>query len=209
MIVAIDGPAASGKSTLARRIALHYRLPRLDTGSLYRAVARDIMISGGSLTDVEAASKAAHSLDPHTIDDPDLRIKGYGEAASIVAAIPAVREALLVFQRNFAANPKGAVVEGRDIGTVVCPSAQVKIFITATPESRARRRYLELTGYGLQTNEAEVLRDIMERDRRDTERPISPLRAAKDALLLDTTELDIEKALAAALELIDKVAARR
>ncbi len=130
-------------------------------------------------------------------------------AASVVAAIPEVRAELLVFQRKFAANPEGAVVEGRDIGTVVCPDAHAKIFVTASAQSRARRRFKELTGYGVQTTEETVLREIEERDRRDRERPISPLVPAEDALLLDTTELDIEKALAAALALIDKVASRR
>ncbi|MBI4723785.1 MAG: (d)CMP kinase [Rhodomicrobium sp.] len=209
MIVAIDGSAAAGKSTLARRISQHYNLPHLDTGSLYRAVARDVMNAGHALTDAKAAAHAARHLDPSTLSDPNLRLKGNGEAASVVAAIPEVRAELLLFQRNFAAQPGGAVVEGRDIGTVVCPHAEVKIFVTASPQSRARRRYIELTGYGVETTEETVLREIEERDRRDRERPISPMRPAEDALLLDTTELDIEKAFAAALELIDKVAGRR
>lgn len=209
MIVAIDGTAAAGKSTLARRIARRYDLPHLDTGSLYRAVARDVLLAGRPLDNSEAAAEAAQRLDPRTLSDPSLRLKGNGEAASIVAAIPAVRAALLSFQRNFASQPQGAVVEGRDIGTVVCPDAEVKIFVTATPESRARRRYIELVGFGVETTEDCVLREIKERDRRDTERAISPLRQASDALLLDTTELDIEKAFAAALELIDKIAGRR
>jgi cytidylate kinase len=156
-----------------------------------------------------AAAEAARVLDPATLSDPNLRLKGNGENASVVAAIPEVRAELLVFQRRFAANPEGAVVEGRDIGTVVCPDAHAKIFVTASAQSRARRRYIELTGYGVQTTEETVLREIEERDRRDRERPISPLKPAEDALLLDTTELDIEKALAAALALIDKVASRR
>jgi len=209
MIIAIDGTAAAGKSTLARRIAQHYGLPHLDTGSLYRAVARDVMAAGHPLSDVKAAAEAAKSLDPSTLSDPNLRLKGNGEAASVVAAYPEVRAALLAFQRCFAANSKGAVVEGRDIGTVVCPDAHAKIFVTATAESRARRRYIELRGYGVETTEAAVLAEIVERDRRDRERPVSPLRPAEDALLLDTTELDIEKAFAAALELIDKSGSRR
>jgi cytidylate kinase len=209
MIVAIDGTAAAGKSTLARRIAQHYNLPHLDTGSLYRAVARDVLKASRSLEDSEAAAEAARSLDPATLSDPALRLKGNGEAASVVAAIPEVRAALLAFQRSFAAQPGGAIVEGRDIGTVVCPHAQAKIFVTATPESRARRRYAELRSYGVDITEDIVLREIKERDRRDSERPVSPLRRAEDALLLDTTELDIQKAFAAALELIDKVASRR
>jgi CMP/dCMP kinase len=209
MIIAIDGTAAAGKSTLARRIAARYGLPLLDTGSLYRAVARDVTAAGFTLTDAAAAASAARQLDPATLADPRLRIKGSGEAASVVAAIPEVRAALLTFQREFAGRPGGAVVEGRDIGTVVCPNAHAKIFVTASAQSRARRRYVELKGYGVETTEETVLREIEERDRRDRERPISPLRPAEDALLLDTTELDIEKAFAAALELIDKVMSRR
>src|SRR5271166_2477986 len=208
MIVAIDGTAAAGKSTLARRIAECFNLPHLDTGSLYRGVARDVLKSGRALTDVEAARAAARNLDPATLTDPTLRLKGNGEAASVVAAIAEVRAELLTFQRAFAAQPGGAVVEGRDIGTVVCPHADAKIFVTASPESRARRRYAELRGYGVEITEETVLREIVDRDRRDRERPISPLKPAQDALLLDTTELDIEEALAAALELIDHVARR-
>ncbi len=209
MIIAIDGTAAAGKSTLARRIAQRYGLPHLDTGSLYRAVARDVLAAGHALTDNEAAAAAARRLDPATLSDPNLRLKGNGEAASIVAAIPEVRTALITFQRSFAANPRGAVVEGRDIGTVVCPEAEAKIFVTASAEARARRRYAELKGYGVDITEEVVLAEIEERDRRDRERPISPLRPAEDALLLDTTELDIEKAFAAALELIDKAGSCR
>jgi CMP/dCMP kinase len=208
MIIAIDGPAAAGKSTLARRIARHYKLPHLDTGSLYRAVARDVLNAEKPLTDTLAAVRAARGLDPASLADPTLRHKGHGEAASVVAAIAEVRVELLAFQRNFAGQRGGAVVEGRDIGTVVCPNANAKIFVTATAESRARRRHIELVGYGVEITEAAVLAEIKERDRRDSQRPVSPLRPAEDALLLDTTELDIEKAFAAALELIDKVASR-
>jgi cytidylate kinase len=208
MIIAIDGTAAAGKSTLARRIAQRYGLPHLDTGSLYRAVARDVQLAGHSLDDADAAAEAAKTLDPATLSDPGLRLKGRGEAASIVAAFPQVRAALLVFQRSFAGRPGGAVVEGRDIGTVVCPEADAKIFVIASAESRAGRRYKELLSYGVKTTEEVVLREIKDRDRRDSERPISPLKPAEDALLLDTTELDIEKAFAAALDLIDKVASR-
>jgi CMP/dCMP kinase len=209
MIIAIDGTAAAGKSTLARRIAAQYGLPHLDTGSLYRAVARDLMQADNELTNSKAASAAALRLDPETLGDPSLKRKGYGEAASIVAAIPEVRAALLTFQRDFADQPGGAVIEGRDIGTVVCPDAEVKIFVTASLESRAKRRFEELTGYGVVTTETQVAAEIADRDKRDRERPIAPLKQADDALLLDTTELDIEKALGVALELIDKVATKR
>ncbi len=208
LIIAIDGPAAAGKSTIARRVAAHYRLPHLDTGSLYRAVARDVIAMGKLLTDVEAAQTAARSLDTGSLADQTLRTKGNGEAASIVAAIPEVRAALTAFQREFAMRPSGAVVEGRDIGTVVCPDAHAKIFVTATAESRAIRRYAELRTYGEAITPEAVLSEIKDRDRRDMERPISPLRLASDAHLLDTTEMDIEKALAAAIELIDKVVHR-
>jgi cytidylate kinase len=209
MIIAIDGTAAAGKSTLARRIAAHYGLPHLDTGSIYRGVARDVAKSGHDLTDVKAAAEAARNLDASTLSDPGLRLKGAGEAASVVAAYPEVRAALLAFQRAFAATAGGAVLEGRDIGTVVCPDAQAKIFVSASAKARAVRRYAELRGYGVDITEETVLKEIEDRDRRDRERPVSPLIPAKDALLLDTTELDIEKALAAALELIDKAAGLR
>ena len=208
MIIAIDGTAAAGKSTLARRIAQRYGLPHLDTGSLYRAVARDVQLAGHALDNADAAAEAARRLDSTTLSDPGLRLKGRGEAASVVAAFPQVRAALLTFQQSFAARPGGAVVEGRDIGTVVCPQADAKVFVTASAESRASRRFKELLSYGVETTEEAVLREIRDRDRRDSERPISPLKPADDALLLDTTELDIEKALAAALDLIDKVASR-
>jgi cytidylate kinase len=209
MIIAIDGTAAAGKSTLARRIAERYGLPHLDTGSLYRAVARDVLDAGHALDDAAAAAHSAKRLDPATLTDPALRHKGRGEAASVVAAIPEVRAALLAFQRDFACRPGGAVIEGRDIGTVVCPGADAKIFVTASAESRAKRRHKELVGYGMEISEEAVLAEIKDRDKRDSERAVSPLKPAEDALLLDTTELDIEKAFAAALELIDKVASRR
>ncbi|KAI95422.1 cytidylate kinase [Rhodomicrobium udaipurense JA643] len=208
MIIAIDGTAAAGKSTLARHVAQTYGLPHLDTGSLYRAVARDVMAAGHSLEDARAAAFAAKRIDPSTLGDPNLRLRGNGEAASVVAAIPDVRAALLEFQRAFANQPGGAVVEGRDIGTVVCPDAEAKIFVTASAESRAARRHRELVGYGVEITEQVVLAEIKARDKRDSERAVSPLKPAEDALLLDTTELDIEKAVAAALHLIDKVARR-
>jgi cytidylate kinase len=172
-------------------------------------VARDVLKAGAQLGDCTAAARAAEFLDPQELADPELRRRGCGEAASVVAAIPQVRTALLAFQRAFASQPGGAVVEGRDIGTVVCPGADAKIFLTATLESRAQRRYLELLGYGIDITEGKVREEIAERDRRDTTRVVSPLRKAEDAHLLDTTGLDIEKAFLAAVNLIDAAAAGR
>ena len=194
MIIAIDGPAASGKGTLAKRIAAHFGLDHLDTGLLYRAVARDVKRRGGELGDPAAAIAAALALDPATLDDPDLRGPDAGEAASIVARIPQVRAAILDYQRGFARHAAGAVLDGRDIGTVVCPDADVKIYVTATPEVRAKRRYLELKGRGEPAGYEAVLADIRRRDERDAVRKVSPMRPAADAFLLDTSNLDIEAA---------------
>jgi cytidylate kinase len=209
MIIAIDGPAASGKGTLAKRIAAHFGLAHLDTGLLYRAVARDVRKLGGALDDAEGAAAAARWLDPATLDDPNLRGPGVGEAASVVARIPAVRAAVLEYQRDFARAPQGAVLDGRDIGTVVCPDAEVKIFVTATPEVRANRRYLEMLGRGEATTFEAVLADIRERDARDTAREASPMRPAPDAVLLDTTDLDIEAAFNAAVGVISRKVGQR
>jgi len=203
MIIAIDGPAASGKGTLARRIAVHYGLRHLDTGALYRAVARDTLADGGDLTDPSAAAVAASRLDVTTLVDPALRTAGLGEAASVVARHPEVRAVLFAYQRNFAQGGSGAVIDGRDIGTVICPDADVKLFVTATPEERARRRFLELSLNGVEIGESEVLADILARDERDRTRGASPLRQAEDAVLLDTTNLDIDAAFRAAIDLIE------
>ena len=203
MIIAIDGPAASGKGTLAKRIAVHYRLRHLDTGALYRAVARDTLAEGGDLTDASAAAIAASQLDVATLGDPALRLAGLGEAASVVARHPDVRAVLLTYQRTFAQGGSGAVIDGRDIGTVICPDADVKLFVTATPEERARRRFLELSQNGVEIGEQEVLADIQARDERDRTRGASPLRQAEDAALLDTTNLDIDAAFRAAIDLIE------
>ena len=203
MIIAIDGPAASGKGTLAKRIAVHYRLRHLDTGALYRAVARDTLAEGGDLTDASAAVIAASRLDVATLGDPALRLAGLGEAASVVARHPDVRAVLLTYQRTFAQGGSGAVIDGRDIGTVICPDADVKLFVTATPEERARRRFLELSQNGVEIGEQEVLADIQARDERDRTRGASPLRQAEDAALLDTTNLDIDAAFRAAIDLIE------
>jgi cytidylate kinase len=194
MIIAIDGPAASGKGTLASRIAAHFGLAHLDTGLLYRAVARDVLRLGGALGDEAAAIRAARNLVPESLDDPSLRDPGLGEAASIVAGIPEVRAAMLSYQLSFARHGRGAVLDGRDIGTVVCPDADVKLYVTATPEIRAERRYREKTGRGEPATYEAVLEDIRRRDERDAGRAASPMRPASDAFLLDTSNLDIEAA---------------
>jgi CMP/dCMP kinase len=208
MIIAIDGPAASGKGTIARRVAAHYGLAYLDTGTLYRAIARDTLARGGDPANAAEALKGAKALDPSTLGDPGLRKPGLGEAASLVAKHPEVRKELLAYQRSFASAKSGAVLDGRDIGTVICPDADVKLFVTATPEERARRRYIELEQAGIAVSEAEVLSDIRRRDERDKHRAAAPLRQAPDAHLLDTTNLDIDAAFKAVIELIDAALAR-
>ena len=208
MIVAIDGPAASGKGTIGKRVAAHYRLAYLDTGTLYRAVARDTVARGGDPADRVAALESAQRLDPAALDDAKLREPGLGEAASLVAKQAEVRRALLAYQRAFASAAQGAVLDGRDIGTVICPDAEVKLFVTATPEERARRRYLELKQSGMAVREADVLSEIRRRDERDSGREAAPLRKAPDAHLLDTTNLDIDAAFKAAIDLIDAAMGR-
>jgi CMP/dCMP kinase len=209
LIIAIDGPAASGKGTLAMRIAAHFGLAFLDTGLLYRAVARDVKRNGSALEDEHAATQAAQQLDAATLDDPALRGVGAGEAASIVARIPEVRTALLEFQRAFARKPPGAVLDGRDIGTVVCPDADVKIFVTASPEVRAQRRHLERLGRAESVTYEAVLADIRRRDERDASREAAPMRPAADAVLLDTSNLDIEAAFDTAVGVITKKVGQR
>jgi cytidylate kinase len=209
MIIAIDGPAASGKGTLARRIAAHFGLAHLDTGLLYRAVARDVRKQGGALDDSDAATAAAARLDPTTLDDPALRDPGLSEAASIVARIPAVRAAILSYQRTFASRPEGAVLDGRDIGTVVCPDADVKLYITASAKVRAERRRREQRGRGEVATFEAVLEDILRRDARDAGRDVSPMRPAADAFLLDTSNLDIEAAFDTAVGVISRKIAQR
>ncbi len=204
MIIAIDGPAASGKGTLARRLAAHFNLAYLDTGSLYRAVARDVRHAGQALDDPKAAAAAARALDPKSLDDPSLRDPGVGDAASIVAKIPEVRAALLDFQRDFARQEPGAVLDGRDIGTVVLPDADVKIFVVADTEVRARRRFAELHARGEPVTYDGVLEVIRRRDERDSNRDSAPLKAAADAHLLDTSALDIEASFDAAVRMITR-----
>ncbi len=204
MIIAIDGPAAAGKGTLARGLAAKLRLAHLDTGRIYRAVGLAVLRAGGDPEDEIAAQKAAESLDPAELGDPELGSDRAGGAASKVAAIPNVRIALLAFQRQFAEHPpgpvRGAVLDGRDIGTVVCPNADVKLFVSASAEARATRRHKELMGRGEASIYARVLADIEERDLRDSKRAVAPLVPAADAILIDTTIMDAERALAAALE---------
>ena len=202
MIVAIDGPAASGKGTLARALAARFGLAHLDTGLLYRAVAARLLRAGGDPRDAAAAAAAAAGLEAADLDAPDLRDEAVGAAASVVAALPGVRRALVAWQRRFAARPGGAVLDGRDIGTVILPSAPVKIFLTASPAVRAERRHNELRARGAGSIKSVVLRELADRDARDRERAAAPLAPAPDALLLDTTDLDAEAVLAAAVEFI-------
>lgn len=209
MIIAIDGPAASGKGTLGKRLAAHYGLRHLDTGLLYRAVAKALLGAGHALDDAAHAAAAARALDPQTFDEKALKSHAVGEVASIVSAIPEVRSALLAFQRDFGRAPPGAVLDGRDIGTVIFPDAEVKILVTASAEERARRRTLELKAAGGAVSEAEILADIRRRDDRDTSRAVAPLKAAPDAHLLDTTHLDIDAAFRAAVEIVEAVRAGR
>jgi cytidylate kinase len=209
MIIALDGPAASGKGTLGKRLAAHYGLRHLDTGLLYRAVAKAVIDAGQQPADETAALAAALTLDPAQFDEAALKAQGIGEAASVVSAMPQVRAALLAFQRDFAAAPPGAVLDGRDIGTVICPDADVKIFVTAAPEVRARRRAAEFAGSGRPVDEAAVLADIKARDDRDTNRAAAPLKQAPDAHLLDTSEMDISTVIRAAIDIVEATRAGR
>jgi cytidylate kinase len=209
MIIAIDGPAASGKGTLAKRLAAHYGYRHLDTGVIYRAVAFALTRRGLDLQDQAAAVRAAQELDPETFDNPALKSQAVGSAASIVSAIPEVRAALVAFQRQFAVKPPGAVLDGRDIGTVICPNAEVKIFVVADPKVRARRRTLEALARGEAVDEAVILADILARDERDQNRATAPLKRANDAYLLDNSHLDIEGGVRAAIDIVEAVRAGR
>jgi cytidylate kinase len=205
MIIAIDGPAASGKGTIARQIAAVYGLHHLDTGLIYRAVAKAVLDAGHSPDDAAHATAAAVALDPSKFDEKSLKAQAITEAASVVAAIPQVRQALMTYQRQFATRPPGAVLDGRDIGTVIAPGADVKLFVVATPEVRAARRVRELQARGEGADEQEVLADLLRRDERDSRRTAAPLKAAPDAHLLDTTHLSIDAAFRAAVEIIEAV----
>jgi cytidylate kinase len=209
MIIAIDGPAASGKGTIAKQIASVYGLHHLDTGLLYRAVAKAVLDAGHSPDDVAQATAAAVALDPKQFDEKALKAKAITEASSVVAAIPQVREALINYQRAFATKPPGAVLDGRDIGTVIAPGADVKLFVVATPEVRAKRRALELRRRGDDADEQEVLDDLLRRDERDAKRTAAPLLQAPDAHLLDTTTLSVDAAFRAAIKIIEDVRSRR
>ena len=203
MIIAIDGPAASGKGTIARRLAAHYGLPHLDTGLLYRATARSLIERGERLENVDAAISAARGLALTDFDEKQLRGAEMGEAASIMGAMPQVRAVLLDLQRQFAARKEGAILDGRDIGSIICPNADVKIFVTAQSETRAQRRALELKSRGEKVDFAAVLADIQKRDERDSSRSSAPLIMASDAIRLDTTGLDVEKSVAAAIAIVE------
>ncbi|MBQ8102318.1 MULTISPECIES: (d)CMP kinase [unclassified Afipia] len=209
MIIAIDGPAASGKGTLGKRLAHHYGYRHLDTGVIYRAVAYALLETGSDLTNEALAVAAALELDPEKFGNPVLKTQKVGDAASVVSAIPKVREVLINFQRQFAADPPGAVLDGRDIGTVICPDADVKIFVIADPHVRARRRTLEARARGEAADEAAVLADILKRDERDQNRATAPLKAAPDAYLLDNSQLDIESGVRAAIDIVEAVRAGR
>jgi len=208
-VIAVDGPAAAGKGTLARRLAAHFGLRHLDSGMLYRAVALRLLRAGAEPTDSDAAAAAARAVTRVDLTDPALRSEEVGRAASVVAAIPAVREALLDYQRVFARTPPGAVIDGRDIGTVVFPDATHKLFVTATREARARRRAAELAAKGVAVDLDAVRRDMAERDARDAGRAIAPMVPAADAVVLETSDLDIEAAYRAALAAIEAGGERR
>jgi cytidylate kinase len=206
-VIAIDGPAASGKGTLARRLAAHFGFAYLDTGLLYRAVGLAVLRAGGDPADPAAGARAAVALDLSQLDDPALRDEATGHAATLVAAVPGVRAALIDLQRRFATEPPGgapgAVLDGRDIGTVICPDATVKIFLEASPEIRAERRVRELQQRGGNAISNRVLQDMKDRDARDRDRRASPLTPAEDAFILDTTHLDEDGAFRAALSFIE------
>ena len=207
-IIAVDGPAASGKGTISAMLGSQYGVPVLDTGLLYRAVGVTLERQGGDLGDDVAAAAVASRIDVRRLDDPGFRALGSGEAASRVAAHQAVRDALFTLQRAFATMPGGAVIDGRDIGTVIAPEAPAKLYVTATPRERARRRWLQLTAAGAVTTYEDVLDDIVRRDERDACRPNAPMRQADDAVLIDTTELTISAAADAARRIVETARAR-
>jgi len=197
LTVAIDGPAAAGKGTISKAVAAHFGFAHLDTGLLYRAVGAKVLAGAAPVA-------AAQALDPVDLEDDSLRTPQVAQAASEVAVVPEVRAALVAFQRNFAAREGGAVLDGRDIGTVICPDADVKLFVTASPECRAERRFQELVGKGMDVTLETVLADVKERDARDRNRAAAPLIPADDAVQLDTSDLTVEQAIAAAVDVVAK-----
>jgi len=201
MIIAVDGPAASGKGTIARALAAHFGLPHMDTGLLYRAAALNLLQTGGD-PDSEFAAARACEMEQIDFSDPELKSETVGGIASRISAYPLVRDALLERQRRFAGRQGGAVLDGRDIGTVIAPQAQAKLFVTAAPEIRARRRFEELKAAGMDVHFPDVLADIRARDERDTGRAAAPLVMAEDAILLDTSAISVEEAVAAAIAAI-------
>jgi len=207
-VIAVDGPAASGKGTIAVELARAYGLPHLDSGLLYRAVGVTLQQAGGDLGDEAAAVETARRLDPARLDDEAFRTRAAGEAASRVAIYPAVRAALRDFQRAFASQAAGAVIDGRDIGTVIAPDAPAKLYVTATPQVRARRRWLQLQKSGEAVRFEDVLADIEKRDARDAGRADAPMRPASDAVLLDTSEMTISAAADAARRIVETALSR-
>ncbi len=207
VVIAVDGTAASGKGTLAKKLAQYFQFAHLDSGSLYRLVALAVVEAEADPANESDAIKAAHAIDLTRAGDPAIRTDAIGKAASVVSAHPGVRAALLQFQRDFAARPvgesRGAVIDGRDIGTVICPDATAKLFVDAQPEIRANRRWKELQGLGIARDEAHILGELIARDQADRSRPISPMKPAADAALLDTSDLSIDAAFAAALALVE------
>jgi cytidylate kinase len=208
LVIAVDGPAASGKGTIAKALARHYQLPFMDTGKLYRACGLAVRLAGHDPYDADAAAAAARQIDTRLLDDPDLMSSLNSDYASIVSSHPAVRAALFETQRDFAGQAGGAVLDGRDIGTVIAPAATAKLFVTASPEIRARRRHAELSARGADQTLDDVMADIAARDARDSGRSAAPLRRAADAALLDTTELGIDAAVQRAIALVEIAIAR-
>jgi cytidylate kinase len=208
LIIAVDGPAASGKGTIARALAKHFGLPHMDTGMLYRAVALTMFRFGGDPASEFEALRACEGVAQIDPTDPEIRSEVVGSIASRISTYAGVRTALLERQRNFAGQPSGAVLDGRDIGTVIAPHATAKLFVTASPEVRARRRVAELLSRGMPAHLEDVLVDIRARDARDTNRETAPLAQASDACMLDTSEMDIDEAIAAAIELVERKLAK-